>query len=355
MGTQGIKTVIHFKPPRRQHKYRKQQTKIDAEILENAKKWKRLPSNKPGWKPNEKVCPYPGCLEKPSCRVLGCKHGRIACEAHAYCRCTKYQCTCRLQEVKERAEAEEKRREKLSPRKGLSYRYALVARTRPKGTRILADLEGTPAVYVITWVSQDLDAYRVTNRCTHGAIREREVGEPDPQPWELDLTRLKHSLLPNINEAYSDESDDGADGSEDLSEDGDSENEDDTAANEGILASPADCEVTPSWGEIWNDSVEYHAVVTAMAGTRNDHGDSGCIAPRDLSRPAAKGNIAEGNKNHDKNKSYTLAQRGQASKHLGLSALMSLRLDQGLISLCSSLLCVRLCSTYMLFWSSHLF
>ena len=26
MGTQGIKTVIHFKPSRRQHKYRKQQT-----------------------------------------------------------------------------------------------------------------------------------------------------------------------------------------------------------------------------------------------------------------------------------------------------------------------------------------
>ena len=190
-------------------------------------------------------CPFAGCQEEATEAVTGCNHSRRACPLHMDVACRRYQCTCLLKKATERVKAEEEHKRKNKPESGLSREYARMARTRQVGARILANLEGTMAIYVITWVSQDIPVRGVTNRCTHGALRERDIGTEAEEEWELDLPKLRHKLLPRPEEAQSDESDDGCDTSE-VDSGTDSEGEEERAGhawdraevNSGVVKAP---------------------------------------------------------------------------------------------------------------------
>ena len=118
------------------------------------------------------------------------------------------------------------------------------------------------AIYVITWVSQDIPVRGVTNRCTHGALRERDIGTEAEEEWELDLPKLRHKLLPRPEEAQSDESDDGCDTSE-VDSGTDSEGEEERAGhawdraevNSGVVKAPQ-AEKTGENGEMRGGSKE---------------------------------------------------------------------------------------------------
>ena len=214
MGVAGVKTNPTFREIARHSASRKAQDDVDKDFMTKAKRWARLPSNQPGWKPTLPKCPFAGCQEEATEAVTGCNHNRRACSLHMDAACRRYQCTCMLKKATERVKAEEEHKRKNKRESGLSGEYARMARTRQVGARILANLEGTMAIYVITWVSQDIPVRGVTNRCTHGALRERDIGTEAEEEWELDLPKLRHKLLPRPEEAQSDESDDGCDTSE---------------------------------------------------------------------------------------------------------------------------------------------
>ena len=91
--------------------------------------------------------------------------------------------------AKARVKEEQEYQAQQGPAQGLSARFAHMARTRPTGARIVANLEGQRAIYVITWVSQDAPARGVTNKCTHGAERERDIGSEGCDEWELNLLK----------------------------------------------------------------------------------------------------------------------------------------------------------------------
>ena len=143
----GVRTQPTFKPAKRHETTRKAQNVSDKQLVANEKKWMKHHSNKPGWHPPDR-CQQPGCKGIAVHEIMGCARGRRVCETHALRRCEGYECTCKIAAAKARIAANQAYADTHGSRLKLSERYEYMSRTRPKGARIRANLEGKAAIYM---------------------------------------------------------------------------------------------------------------------------------------------------------------------------------------------------------------